>query len=243
VQNLLLSGLPPTLAKPGHLDPDIGTAAAKAAANEGLGEAAPARAQKHEAVAAAPSGVPGLAQSLAPVADPLAAAAPAASASAPPSALAADPSAALPVVGNVPLGAVPVEIGLRSLAGLNRFEIRLDPAELGRIEVRLDISDGGEVQAQLVVDRVETLALLQRDARTLERAFEQAGLKPSEGGVDLTLRDPGQNLSGQQGRGEDRPQRPQAPETPRGVAEPSSPAPSPPVRPLWRGAAGIDVRI
>ena len=31
--------------------------------------------------------------------------------------------------------------------------------------------------------------MLQRDARTLERAFEQAGLKPSEGGIDMSLRD------------------------------------------------------
>jgi flagellar hook-length control protein FliK len=94
-----------------------------------------------------------------------------------------------PVTPPVPLGAVPIEIGLKSLAGLNRFEIRLDPAELGRIDVQLEIGDGGEVKAHLTVDRVETLALLQRDARTLERAFEQAGLKPSEGGIDLTLRD------------------------------------------------------
>ncbi|RDJ25389.1 flagellar hook-length control protein FliK [Bosea caraganae] len=88
-----------------------------------------------------------------------------------------------------PLHVVPVEIGLRALAGSKRFDIRLDPAELGRIDVKLEISDAGEVSAKLVVDRVETLHLLQRDARTLERAFEQAGLKPSDAGVDITLRD------------------------------------------------------
>jgi flagellar hook-length control protein FliK len=88
-----------------------------------------------------------------------------------------------------PLYVVPVEIGLRALAGSKRFDIRLDPAELGRIDVNLEISDKGEVSAKLVVDRVETLHLLQRDARTLERAFEQAGLKPTDAGVDITLRD------------------------------------------------------
>ncbi|SFC37213.1 hook-length control protein FliK [Bosea sp. CRIB-10] len=88
-----------------------------------------------------------------------------------------------------PLHVVPVEIGAQALAGNKRFDIRLDPAELGRIDVRLEISDKGEVSAKLTVDRVETLHMLQRDARTLERAFEQAGLKPSEGGIDMSLRD------------------------------------------------------
>ncbi|WP_332681076.1 flagellar hook-length control protein FliK [Bosea sp. (in: a-proteobacteria)] len=88
-----------------------------------------------------------------------------------------------------PLHVVPVEIGARALAGNKRFDIRLDPAELGRVDVRLEISDDGSVSAKLTVDRVETLHLLQRDARTLERAFEQAGLKPSESGVEMSLRD------------------------------------------------------
>lgn len=97
-----------------------------------------------------------------------------------------------------PLNAVPLEIGLRALAGAKRFDIRLDPAELGRVDVRLDIDDSGQVKATLRVDRVETMHLLQRDARTLERAFEQAGLKPSDGGIDISLRDqPGQPNQGQ----------------------------------------------
>jgi flagellar hook-length control protein FliK len=107
-----------------------------------------------------------------------------------------------------PLHVVPVEIGARALAGNKRFDIRLDPAELGRIDVSLEISDKGEVSAKLTVDRVETLHMLQRDARTLERAFEQAGLKPSDGGIDLSLRDPGDQAGARQQRQDE--------ETPRG---------------------------
>jgi flagellar hook-length control protein FliK len=108
-----------------------------------------------------------------------------------------------------PLHVVPVEIGARALAGNKRFDIRLDPAELGRIDVSLEISDKGEVSARLTVDRVETLHMLQRDARTLERAFEQAGLKPSEGGIDMSLRDSGDQQAGAR-------QQRQDDETPRG---------------------------
>lgn len=109
-----------------------------------------------------------------------------------------------------PLHVVPVEIGARALAGNKRFDIRLDPAEeTGRIDVTLEISDKGEVSAKLTVDRVETLHMLQRDARTLERAFEQAGLKPSEGGIDMSLRDSSDQQAGaRQQRHDD--------ETPRG---------------------------
>jgi flagellar hook-length control protein FliK len=153
-------------------------------------------------------------------------------------------STGAPVVHQVPLAAVPIEIGMKSLAGINRFEIRLDPAELGRIEVTLDIGEGGEVKAHLVVDRVETLALLQRDAKTLERAFEQAGLKPSEGGVDLSLRDPSGEGRFQQNRDDER-------ENPRAAASRGDgrdaaqrdPAPAAQRQVQWRASSGIDVRI
>ncbi|MCX7325608.1 MAG: flagellar hook-length control protein FliK [Hyphomicrobiales bacterium] len=97
----------------------------------------------------------------------------------------------------IPPSAVPIEIGLRALQGAREFQIRLDPAELGRVDVRLEIGDDKSVSAKVVVDRVETLHLLQREARTLERAFEQAGLKSSDSGIDITLRDHGQQSNQQ----------------------------------------------
>lgn len=109
------------------------------------------------------------------------------------------------VVPQTAMAAVPMAIGLKALNGVSNFQIRLDPAELGRIDVSLEIDGEGNVNAKLVVDRVETLQLLQRDARTLERAFEQAGLKPSDGGIDLSLRDPGgERRNGREGFDEQR---------------------------------------
>jgi flagellar hook-length control protein FliK len=87
------------------------------------------------------------------------------------------------------LTALPIEIGFRALAGTKRFDIRLDPPELGRVDVSLSFDKDGEVTAKLMVDRVETLHLLQRDARTLERAFDQAGLRTSDAGVQIALSD------------------------------------------------------
>ncbi|MBN9064001.1 MAG: flagellar hook-length control protein FliK [Rhizobiales bacterium] len=70
-----------------------------------------------------------------------------------------------------------IAIGLQALEGAREFQIRLDPDHLGRVDVKLTIAEDGRVAASLTADRVDTLALLQRDARTLERAFDQAGDK------------------------------------------------------------------
>lgn len=103
----------------------------------------------------------------------------------------------------VPLHAMAVEVGMRAMRGAREFSIRLDPENLGRVDIQLEISEAGEVQAKLVVERVETLALLQRDAKTLERAFDQAGLKSNPDGLQFSLRDPGQQ--GQQRQEQDQP--------------------------------------
>ncbi len=79
------------------------------------------------------------------------------------------------------------EIARNFAAGSNRFQIRMDPPELGRIDVRLNIDDGGELRARLTVERPETLDLLQRDARALERALQQAGFDTSNTNLEFSL--------------------------------------------------------
>jgi flagellar hook-length control protein FliK len=88
----------------------------------------------------------------------------------------------------VPIAGLAVEIVARAHEGKNRFEIRLDPPELGRIDVRLDVDRDGRVTSRLTVERAETLDLLKRDAPTLERALQHAGLN-TDGGLEFSLRD------------------------------------------------------
>lgn len=89
------------------------------------------------------------------------------------------------------LQTLPIEIGVRALKGASEFTIRLDPADLGKVEVKLAVDEDGSVKARIVVDRSETLNLLNRDARTLERAFDQAGLKTSPDSLEFSLRGDG----------------------------------------------------
>ena len=141
----------------------------------------------------------------------------------------------------IPLGAVPMTIGLRSLAGLNRFAIRLDPVELGRIDVSLDLDkESGRARAHLVVDRPETLALLQRDAGSLQQALAQAGFDlagGAGGGIDLSLR----GEAGGGGRQGEPSSRGGSERMPAGRDE-IAPLDFVPARPL-RGLGGLDIRI
>lgn len=83
---------------------------------------------------------------------------------------------------------VAFEIARHVQQGVSRFQIRLDPPELGRIDIKLDMDQGGQVNARLTVERAETLDLLQRDQRALERALAQAGLDAGKTNLEFSLK-------------------------------------------------------
>ncbi len=87
-------------------------------------------------------------------------------------------------------------------AGTNRFDIRLDPPELGRIDIRMEINREGQVQATLLVERTDALDILRGDARLLERALHDAGLKTDSQSLTFSLSDQetGQGGAGHQDR-------------------------------------------
>ncbi|MGJ3232401.1 MAG: flagellar hook-length control protein FliK [Oceanicaulis sp.] len=71
--------------------------------------------------------------------------------------------------------------------GGRTVDIRLDPPELGRVQVRLEMGADNSVRAVLSAERADTLAELQRTARDLERALEEAGLDLAENGLEFSL--------------------------------------------------------
>jgi flagellar hook-length control protein FliK len=87
----------------------------------------------------------------------------------------------------VPVTALAVEITRQAMNGKTQFDIRLDPPELGRLNVRLEMDASGQTRAHMVVERAETLEMLTTDARNLERALQQAGLKTEPGSVSFEL--------------------------------------------------------
>jgi flagellar hook-length control protein FliK len=92
------------------------------------------------------------------------------------------------------------ELARQTSEGNTRFQIRLDPAELGRIDVQLDIDTSGQVNARLVVEKAETLDLMQRDQRGLEKALHQAGLDSAKTNLEFSLKQNNGGDGQQQGR-------------------------------------------
>ncbi|MFM2044133.1 MAG: putative flagellar hook-length control protein FliK [Pseudomonadota bacterium] len=75
--------------------------------------------------------------------------------------------------------------------GQDRLTLHLRPAELGRIDVQLEFSKDGTLKAKVLVENPATLDMLKSDARNLERALHDAGLKTDANGLNFSLRDQG----------------------------------------------------
>jgi flagellar hook-length control protein FliK len=82
-----------------------------------------------------------------------------------------------------------VALGIQKSArdGGGSITLQLSPSELGRIHVKLDIDEEKNVRAAVSVERPATLDLLQRDAKALERALQDAGLKMDQGDLSFSL--------------------------------------------------------
>ncbi len=84
-----------------------------------------------------------------------------------------------------------------------RFEVRLDPAELGRVDVRIEIGADKKVRAVLAAHDSAAMSDLMRGQRALERALSDAGIDLADGGLRFELSgDSGRNLAGGQQRGD-----------------------------------------
>lgn len=90
---------------------------------------------------------------------------------------------------------VTVQISKAAHTGTDRINIQLRPEELGRVDVKMEVGHDGRVNAVVTADNKDTLAMLQRDSRELERALQQAGLQTDSGSLSFNLR--GENNEGQ----------------------------------------------
>lgn len=71
--------------------------------------------------------------------------------------------------------------------GDTHISVRLSPAELGRVDVRVEVNADGRTTIAVVADSRDTLDLLQRDSRSLEKAFADMGMEMSDSGMSFDL--------------------------------------------------------
>ncbi|MEH6527325.1 MAG: flagellar hook-length control protein FliK [Sneathiella sp.] len=87
---------------------------------------------------------------------------------------------------------ISLQISNAAKEGADRIKISLHPSELGRVDVKLEIGQDGRLIAAIAVDKQETLDLLQRDSRSLEKALQDAGFETGSGSLNFSLSKDGQ---------------------------------------------------
>jgi len=95
---------------------------------------------------------------------------------------------------------VSVQIAKAAGNGTDKISIRLNPASLGRIDVQLELGQDGRMTATIVADNKDTFDMLQKDARGLAKALQDAGLNTNSGDLNFSMRGDNAANEGQQGR-------------------------------------------
>jgi flagellar hook-length control protein FliK len=68
----------------------------------------------------------------------------------------------------------------------NKINVQLHPAELGKIDIRLELSDKGN-HISIIADKAQTLEMLQKDARNLEKVLNDVGVGADSSTMSFSL--------------------------------------------------------
>ncbi len=88
-----------------------------------------------------------------------------------------------------PVEQVAVQIKKAIGEGADKINIKLQPANLGKVEVRMEIGKDGVLTANVIAEKPETLELLQRDVRGLEKVLQEGGLKTDTQSFNFSLKE------------------------------------------------------
>ncbi|HEU5046394.1 MAG TPA: flagellar hook-length control protein FliK [Rickettsiales bacterium] len=104
----------------------------------------------------------------------------------------------MPVANTVKFGdalhqpATPVSeqvlVQIRNAAeGSSLIRIQLEPADLGKVEVQMSTTADGKTSISITADNRQTMAMLQNEAKSLESALRNIGIKTDSGGLNFSL--------------------------------------------------------
>ena len=88
---------------------------------------------------------------------------------------------------------IKVNITQSAIKGVDKIEIKLNPADLGQLEIKMQIGKDGRLQTHIIASNAETLELLQKDLSGLKDAFNNAGYQTDEGSFSFSYRGEEQN--------------------------------------------------
>lgn len=102
------------------------------------------------------------------------------------------PAAPTPARAQI-LEQVVVQVKQAAQDGVSQIRIQLHPEDLGKVDVQLTTTADGKTSVSIASDNRNTLAMLQNEARSLQDALRDIGLKTDAGSLSFNLRDPGQD--------------------------------------------------
>jgi flagellar hook-length control protein FliK len=65
--------------------------------------------------------------------------------------------------------------------------VQLDPPELGKVRVQMKYEEGEPLKVHVVVEKADTLAMLQRDSHALQHALNEAGIRTGDSSLSFDL--------------------------------------------------------
>ncbi len=86
---------------------------------------------------------------------------------------------------------VVVKVRAAAENGVRQVSVKLNPPELGRIDVQIDMNADGKTSLSIMADNRETLSMMQKGARELERSLMDVGIKTDMGSLNFNLRGDG----------------------------------------------------
>lgn len=69
----------------------------------------------------------------------------------------------------------------------NVIDLRLEPAHLGKVQIKLDFTDG-KTNVMVIADRQDTLDILQKDTKSIEKILTDNGIKADSNSLSFDLR-------------------------------------------------------
>lgn len=87
-----------------------------------------------------------------------------------------------------------VAVHLQSMAqnrDTRSLTLHLDPPELGKMQIKMSYGRDKSVRADVLVEKPDTLRLMEQDSTTLKSALDNAGLQTDAGSLNFSLADQG----------------------------------------------------
>jgi hypothetical protein len=93
------------------------------------------------------------------------------------------------IIDITPVEQVKINVERAIKDGDSKITVQLKPMALGQVDINMQINDQGTAHILISVEKAETLELLQKDVKNLEKTLAEVGIKTDTSTLNFSLRD------------------------------------------------------